>query len=71
MDIYVGSNRINEIYIGTTQINEVYVGSNQVWSSTLIDPETGWNSTSSTGTNNGGSHFTNTVEIKREHTRNR
>lgn len=68
MDIYVGSNRINEIYIGTTQINEVYVGSNQVWSSTYYLPETGWNNYSNSSTTNLGSNITTSVTMTRDAT---
>lgn len=64
-DLRAGSTQITDVKSGSTNINEVYVGSSQVWTRTLVDPETGWNSTSSTGTSNSGSHFTNTVEIKR------
>ena len=63
MDIYVGGNRINDIKIGSTAINSVWVGANQVWSRTLVLPESGWNSTSSSGTSNSGAKYTNTVDI--------
>ena len=63
MPIYVGGTQINDIKIGSTEINSVWVGANQVWVRTLIDPETGWNSTSSSGTSNSGAHYSNTVEI--------
>ena len=63
MPIYVGGTQINDIRIGSTEINSVWVGANQVWSRTLINPETGWNSTSSSGVNNGGASYSNTVTI--------
>ena len=64
-DLRAGSTQITDVKSGSTNINEVYVGSSQVWTRTLVDPETGWNSTSSSGTNNSGSHYSNSVEIKR------
>lgn len=68
MDIYIGSNKINEIYIGTNQINEVYIGSNQVWSRTLYLPTTGWNSTSGISTSEEGANYTNSVTMSRDAT---
>lgn len=65
MEIYVGGNKINDIVIGSTPINSVWVGANQVWSRSIILPSTGWESTSSTGVDNGYAHYSNAVTINK------
>ena len=62
-DLRAGSTQITDIKSGSTNVNEVYVGSSQVWTRTLIDPETGWNDTSGTSTNEQGANYTNGVTM--------
>ena len=63
MSIFIGGNEIKDIKIGSTAINSVWIGANRVWLRTLLNPETGWNNSSSSGTGNSGSHYSNTVTI--------
>ena len=63
MPIYVGGNLIKDIKIGSTAINSVWIGGSRVWSRTLINPESGWNSGSGSQGNDRTPFYSNTVTI--------
>mgnify|MGYP000153055087 FL=1 len=63
MPIFIGGTQINDIRIGSTEINSVWVGGTQVWVRSLVDPESGWNSTSGNSTSEQGANLTSGVTM--------
>jgi hypothetical protein len=63
MPIFIGGTQINDIRIGSTEINSVWVGGTQVWVRSLVDPASGWNSTSGNSTSEQGANLTSGVTM--------
>ena len=54
---------VENVQVGSTEVQAVYVGSTKIWTRTLINPETGWDSTYSDSESNSGANYSNAVSI--------